>query len=209
MPCCAKNSDRWWRWLALGILLIFARSTFAAGISIDTAEARLTSAGYVLSADFNIQLAPQVEDALRHNVTLYFVGELSLHRSRWYWPDAEIAMYRQTSKLSFNALTGQYRISRGGLYQSFATLEDALRAIGHISTLPIEPAELSNAGGGRFSRWFKKGSRIDAAAALSLDVSQLPKPLQINAMTSEQWDVKSETFQWEIKASTSAEERAP
>lgn len=209
MHCCAKNSDRWWRWLAIGLLTFCSGSVSAAGITISKAEARLTSEGYVLAANFDIQLSNEVEDALRHSVTLNFVGELSLHRSRWYWPDTEIAAYRQTSRLSFNSLTRQYRISRGGLYQSFATLEEALRVLGRMSSAPIDAGLLDSGDDGYFSRLAKKGSRVGASASLRLDVSQLPKPLQINALTSEQWKMQSEQFHWELKAETPAEGGQP
>ena len=193
----------------LCVLLLFAGDAFAAAINIEKAEARLTSEGYVLSANFDIQLPPQVQEALRHNVTLNFVSELSLHRSRWYWPDTELALHEQTSKLSFNSLTQQYRISRGGLFQSFTTLEDALRVLGRVSTLPIKAAVLDNTGDGYFSRLVRKGSQIGAGAAMRLDVSQLPKLLQINALTSEQWNMESEQFHWEIRAEAAAEVQQP
>lgn len=209
MPCCTKNSDCRWRWLMLGVFWLCAGTAFAAGINIEKAEARLTSEGYVLSATFDIQLPPQVQEALRRGVTLNFVSELALHRSRWYWPDTELALHEQTSKLSFNSLIQQYRISRGGLFQSFATLEDALRVLGRVSTLPVNAAVLDNAGDGYFSRLAKKGSQIGATAAMRLDVSQLPKPLQINALTSEQWNIGSEQFHWEIRAEPAAEVQQP
>ena len=209
MPCCTKNSDCRWRWLTLCLLLLSAGTAFAAGINIEKAEARLTGEGYVLSANFDIQLPPQVQEALRHSVTLNFVSELALHRSRWYWPDTELALHEQTIKLSFNSLTQQYRISRGGLFQSFMTMEDALHALGRVSTLPVKAAVLDNTGDGYFSRLAKKGSLIGATASMRLDVSQLPKPLQINALTSEQWNMESEQFHWEIRAEAAAEVQQP
>ncbi|MDP2760511.1 MAG: DUF4390 domain-containing protein [Sideroxyarcus sp.] len=209
MPFCTKYSDCRWRWLALCVLSLCLGSAFAAGINIEKAEARLTSEGYVLSADFDIQLPLEVEEALRHSVTLYFVSELSLHRSHWYWLDTELAMHQQTSKLSFNSLTQQYRISRGGLFQSFATLQDALRVLGRVSTSAIKASLLDSADDGYFSRLLHKGSEIGASASMRLDVSQLPKPLQINALASEQWNVESEQFHWEIKAEVPAEENQP
>lgn len=184
-------------------------AAIATGINIEKAEARLTSEGYVLSADFDIELPLEVKEALRHSVTLYFVSELSLHRSRWYWLDTELALHQQTSKLSFNSLTQQYRISRGGLYQSFAVLQDALRVLGRVSTSPIKASLIDSTDDGYFARLSKRGSQIGAAASMHLDVSQLPKPLQINALTSEQWKVESEQFHWEIRAEVPADERQP
>lgn len=209
MPCYTKNSDCRWRWLALCVLSLCMGHAFAAGIYIEKAEARLTSEGYVLSADFDIQLPAVVEEALRRSVTLYFVSELSLHRLRWYWLDTELVMHQQTSKLSFNSLTQQYRISRGGLYQSFAKLQDALRALGRVSTPLIKTSLLDSSDDGYFSRLLKKGSEIGASASMRLDVNQLPKPLQINALASEQWNVGSEQFHWKIETEAPAEETRP
>ena len=104
-------------------LWLCASAAVAEGISISKAEARLTDEGYQLSADFNIQLSPMVETALKHGVTLYFVSELTINRSRWYWLDTDVARDEQTAKLSFNALTQQYRITHGSLFQSFHRFE--------------------------------------------------------------------------------------
>lgn len=209
MPFCIKKvENRGWHWL-LWLLLWSAGQVCAAGIHIEKAEARLTNEGYVLSASFNMQLPAQVEDALHHHVTLYFVGELKLYRSRWYWPDTEIASYQQISKLSYDSLTRQYRISSGGLHQSFNTLQEALQVLGQLSSLPIDPAMLDNTEGGYFAQLTKKGSRINASATMRLDVSRLPKPLQINAIASDQWTLESPPFHWEIKPEKPAEAEAP
>jgi len=208
MPCCTKKIDSRLGWLAL--LIFWAGAVFADGINLEKAEARLTPDGYVLSANFEIKLPPQVEDALRHNVTLYFVSELSLHRTRWYWPDSDIFVQQKTSKLSFNSLTRQFRISSGGgLYQSFAPLPEALHLLGRQSTPPIDTALLGHSGDGYFSRLVKKSSRVGAKASMRLDIDQLPKPLQINAMTNDQWSVSSAEFHWEIKTEAPAETGRP
>jgi hypothetical protein len=177
-----------------------AASAGAAGIVINKAEARLTEDGYQLSADFDIQLSPTVESALKHGVTLYFTSELSINRSRWYWLDTEVARDEQTVKLSYNALTQQYRVTRGSLFQSFHDLDDALVALGHQAAPPVPAELLDKNGGGYFSRLLKKGSDCCSAfAEMKLDVTQLPKPLQVNALANEDWNLKSEPYHWDIK----------
>lgn len=190
-------------------LILGATVAVADGIEIKKVEARLTDEGYLISADFDIQLPPQVEDALKRGVTLYFESELSVHRSRWYWMDSEIASYTQTSKLSFNTLTQQYRLTRGGLYQSFLSLSEALRILGRQVAPPIEISRLDMSGNGYFTRLIKKGSQVGATAWMSLDITQLPKPLQMNALTSDQWRVESEHFHWDISPEQPGEEEAP
>jgi len=184
-------------------LWLFASAAVADGISISKAEARLTDEGYQLSADFDIQLSPMVETALKRGVTLYFVSELTINRSRWYWLDTDVAREEQTAKLSYNALTQQYRITHGSLFQSFHDLKDALNVLGHQTAAPVPVALLDKQGGGYFSRLLKKGSDCCSAfAQMRLDVTQLPKPLQVNALTNEDWNLKSEPYRWLIKPET-------
>ncbi len=197
--CTNKLDSLFWSILLTGLWLC-ASPVVAEGIKISKAEARLTEGGYQLSADFDIQLSPTVERALKRGVTLYFVSELAINRSRWYWFDTDVALDEQTAKLSFNALTQQYRITRGSLYQSFYELKEALLVLGHQTAPPVPLELLDKEGGGFFSRMLKKGSECcSALARMRLDVTQLPKPLQVNALTNEDWDLKSESYRWIIK----------
>lgn len=198
MRCCARLIKPLLQGMLASCLLLAALPAAAEGIEIRKAEARLTGEGYLLSADFDIQLPPEVEEALMRGVTLYFESEISVHRSRWYWLDTEIASFIQTSKLSFNTLTQQYRITRGGLYQSFQTLPEALHVLGRQVAPPIEMSRLDRSGEGYFSRLLKKNSQIGVVARMALDITQLPKPMQMNALTSDQWKVESARFHWDI-----------
>ncbi len=198
MRCCTKKFKTLLTVACLFGLFLCTTSVSAEGIEINKVEARLTDEGYLLSADFKINLPQPVEEALKRGVTLYFVSELSVERSRWYWLDTEIESYQQTTKLSFNTLTQQYRIFRGGLFQSFFELKDALRVVGHQTAPPVAASLLDNTTGGYFSRLTKKGSQIGAFASMRLDLSQLPKPLQVNALTNDQWNVESKRYHWDI-----------
>jgi hypothetical protein len=203
MRCCKKKLDCLHRSIVLIGLWLCTTAALADGISISKAEARLTDEGYQLSADYNIQLSPLVETALKHGVTLYFVSELTINRSRWYWLDTDVARDEQTAKLSYNALTQQYRITHGSLFQSFLDLKDALHVLGHQTSAPVPVALMDKKGGGYFSRLLKKGSECCSAfAQMRLDVTQLPKPLQVNALTNEDWNLKSEPYRWIIRPET-------
>jgi len=200
MRCCTNIIKSIFSVASLLCCACLAPSAGAEGIEINKVEARLTEEGYRLTADFKIVLPTIVEEALKRGVTLYFVSELSVHRSRWYWLDTDIERFEQTTKLSYNTLTRQYRLSRGGLFQSFFELKDALRSVGY-QTSPAIPADLlDNSGGGYLARLAKKNSQIGATASMRLDLKQLPKPLQVNALTSDQWSVESKLYHWDINA---------
>ncbi|MBI5436527.1 MAG: DUF4390 domain-containing protein [Nitrosomonadales bacterium] len=157
---------------------------FAEGIVMHKAEARFSDGSYQLSADFDISFNFVVEQALTRGVSLYFINEFTLTRPRWYWMDEVVAQSEQTIKLSYNSLTRQYRITRGSLFQNFAGMDEALNSIKHQSA-PIQ-AELFK----------KKDTSYIASVRMHLDVTQLPKPLQVNALTGNDWNLDSDWYRW-------------
>ena len=183
---------------ALSLLRFVAAVAFAAVASVSSppgwadailahaAELRLEEEHYVLDADFELTLNPTLEEALVRGVPLYFVVEFELQRPRWYWFDDTIITNMLTYRLSYNALTRQYRLSTGGaFYQNFPTLEEAQRAISRVKGRKVvEKTSLF------------KGYRYDASVRLKLDTAQLPKPFQISALTSRDWNLQSEWIHW-------------
>jgi hypothetical protein len=185
MPCYKKLLKS-----AFGIVLfLLSNAAWCDGVSVNRTETRLSDEGYQLKADFEVNLNYSVQQALSHGVAIYFVSEFSLTRSRWYWFDEQIATSTQTTKLYYNVLTRQYRISRGALFQSFQTLDEALAVIQRQSSGIIAPQLLS-----------VKGNYL-ASVRLHLDIEQLPKLLQVNALTSKDWDLNSDWYRWIIRPS--------
>jgi len=161
----------------------------AEGISINRTEAYRVEDGYRLSASYDINLTFTAQQALTRGVPLYFVGEFVLTRSRWYWLDEEVFRGEQTVKFSYNALTRQYRVSRGALFQNFSTFEDALNILARQNLATI-PAEL-----------IRKDDSYVAAVRFRLDVAQLPLPLQVNALTGKDWVLNSDWYRWVVRPS--------
>jgi hypothetical protein len=181
----------------LAIAMLNPAIAAADGIIVRKAEIRMTDEGYQLSANFDIKLNPIVEEALTHGITINFLSEFSLTKSRWYWFNEVASKTEQTTKLSYSELTRQYRIKRGTLFQNFARLEDALQALGNQSSNPIS-AELLNKTNGYIVSLFTSNLNYTAYTRMRLDVSQLPKPLQVNALTSDEWKMDSEGYSWKL-----------
>ena len=173
----------------------------AEGISVNKAEIRLSEEGYQLAASYGINLTFVVQQALERGIPLYFVSEYSLTRPRWYWLDEEVFISEQTTKLSYNVLTRQYRISRGALFQNFVSFEDAMNMLTRQSSAAI-PAGLIKQNEGYIAemiRMVKTESSFIAAVRLRLDTGQLPKLLQVNAMTGNDWTLDSRWYRWVIR----------
>jgi Domain of unknown function (DUF4390) len=124
--------------------------------------------GLRLAYTAQLELPRAMDDALHKGVPLYFVAQAELTRSRWYWRDALVARSRRQWRVSFQALSRQYRVSTGGLHQSHDSLSDALNTVSRSSAWPLELREepLANAS-------------YELRFVLKLDTSQLPGPLQI------------------------------
>jgi hypothetical protein len=193
MPCCKKLLSMLLRSLLL--VWLFAATAYADGISINKAEIRSSEEGYYLSASYNINLPFVVQEALSRGISLYFISEFSLTRSRWYWFDEEAYRGEQTIKLSYNVLTRQYRISRGALYRNFASIEEALSVLSIQSSTAI-PAALVKKERSYLSTLAKEDGGYTAAARLHLDTTQLPKLLQVNALTGSDWTLNSDWHRW-------------
>jgi hypothetical protein len=182
----------------------------AEGIYVNKAELRLDEDGYHLSASYDIGLTQVMQQALSRGIPLYFVGEFSLTRPRWYWMNEDVFQGEQTIKLSYNVLTRQYRISRGSLFQNFVSLEDALNILARQNS-PAIPAELLKKEEGyiaEWTKWIKREGNYIAAVRLRLDNAQLPKLLQVNALSGSDWTLNSDWHRWEISPAEMAASKA-
>lgn len=149
---------------------------------IEITEARLstTEDGVVLSADFAFDLNARLAEAVTNGVPLYFVVEFELTRPRWYWFDDRAAAKRLQLRLSYHALSRQYRLSTGMLQQNYATLDEALGVLRRVRNWLVvdRSATLADA-------------NYDAAVRMRLDVTLLPKPFQLSAITSRELNLES------------------
>ena len=140
----------------------------ADGIELAQLSTRRADDGLDLSFTTRFELGRAAEDALHKGVPLYFVVEAVVLRNRWYWRDSRAAHAERTWRLSWQSLTRQYRVSNGGLHQSFATLDEALTVMRGQSAWRIAETKDIEDGGSYYLEFSYK-----------LDVSQLPRPMQI------------------------------
>jgi hypothetical protein len=173
----------------LCLLVFLPTLAWTAEIGIREPRVVLSDEGYSLSADFEFELNSRLEEAVNRGVVLYFETEFELGRERWYWFDEKLISRSQTHRLSYHALTRQYRLSTGGLHQSFDTLSEALRMLRRLRNwLIIERGEITLDSG-----------KYQAALRLRLDVTQLPRPFQISALGNKDWSLAADWKIWSLK----------
>jgi len=171
------------RWLvALLCGATLALAVPAQADEIEVSEVQLTSAddGLVLAADFAFELNSRLAEAVANGIPLYFVVEFELTRRRWYWFDDKAAAKRMQIRLSYHALSRHYRLSTGVLQQNYPTLEEALNVLRRVRGWLVVDRSVQLA-----------EANYEAAVRMRLDVTLLPKPFQLSALTSRELNLES------------------
>lgn len=171
--------------------LVAPQPANAAGDRIDVLQVSMEARddGYYVNAEFDFDLKPRMAEALERGLALFFVVELEMTRSRWYWFDEKTAHATLTYRLSYHALTRQYRVSTGTLQLGFPTLSEALGVMTHVRDWKVADRSV-----------VKPGETYLAAIRMYLDTGQLPKPFQINAITSREWTLESDWRRFSVEA---------
>jgi hypothetical protein len=176
------------------VIALLAGMRPAIADDIELLEARLEQSedGIVLNADFAFDFNARLEQAVTNGVPLYFVVEFELTQPRWYWFDEKTATRRLQTRLSYHALSRHYRLSTGLLQQNYSTLGEALAVLRRVRNWVVLDRSVALA-----------DTTYQAAVRMRLDLSLLPKPFQVNALTSREWHLESEwrRFNWRPSAS--------
>lgn len=196
MPCSAsrKRPANWpVGWLFAGLLALFAAPSMlyaAEGVTVKSAEIHAGNEGYELDAQFALNPNPTLADALEKGVALHFVVELEIDRPRgWWWFNESIVDATRRMRIYYNLLLRRYVVDAGYVTKTAATLDEALLILGRVERWQVlERGAL------------KTGQKYAARMRLRMDVSQLAKPLQINALASGKWDLESAWYGWTFDA---------
>ena len=184
---CSRRFSVFVALFACALALVLSGAAHAEGIEVRNAALVAGEEGYFLETDFEITLNTTLEEALNKGVPLYFLLEFEVIRPRWYWLNEKVLSTQQQYRIAYNALTRQYRLGVGSLFQNFGSLSEALDFLSRVRRRQVlEPGMLS------------KGSTYVAGVRMRLDVSQLPKPFQLNALASREWNFGSEWYRWSV-----------
>lgn len=174
----------------------FAGSARAEAPATDISLLKIERAGdaVLLTATVKFDLPTAVQDALLKGVAIIFVAEANVLRERWYWANKRVLSAERHMRLAYQPLTRRWRlnvasgmITNAGLgmalNQNFESLPDALAAVQRLSRWKI--ADVSD---------FDLEQRQLVEFRFRLDVSQLPRPLQIGTLGQTDWDISVSTI---------------
>jgi hypothetical protein len=163
----------------------------AQSAAAEISAVRLERAGdaLLLSANVKFELPSAVEDALLKGVAMIFVAEADIFRERWYWTNKKIVSAERHMRLAYQPLTRRWRLNVASgmitnaalgmaLNQNFEALPDALAAIQRLSRWKI--ADVSEVD-------LEQHHLVEFR--FHLDMSQLPRPLQIGTLGQTDWNI--------------------
>ncbi len=187
--CLRDERLNWLAWLLAVFMLCLATAATAQSGLQDSPQLKIERMddGLWLSTQVNFELPVVVEDALLKGIPIFFVAHARLLRDRWYWINKTVASAQRRMRLSYQPLTRRWRlniatgeapdVSQGlALNQNFESLAEAMSNIRRISRWKI--AELAD---------IEPGIRHVVEFSFLLDVSQLPRPLQIGTLGQSDW----------------------
>jgi hypothetical protein len=175
------------------VLGLMPHTAAAQSVAAEVTALKLEREGdaLLLSANVKFELPPVVEDALLKGVALIFVAEAQVFRERWYWTNKKVANTERHMRLAYQPLTRRWRLNLASgmitnaglgvaLNQNFDTLADALTAVQRLSRWKIaDLADMDNQQAHQLEfRFF-------------LDVSQLPRPLQMGTLGQTDWNISA------------------
>jgi hypothetical protein len=175
-------------WIAK-IFLLATMVSFAHANEIQFKNVSLTpfEKSWALNADVQLELSPALEQLVNKGVTLHFVTEFQLTKKRWYWLDNKIVDVQRVSKISYQALTNQYRVTLGTFSLTAASLKQALAAVRTIEDWVVIE-----------STGVELKQPYQAAVRIRLDTNQLAKPFQVNAINSKSWNLQSDWYRFDF-----------
>ena len=179
------------RLLAACALLVLSGPALADGQAAEVAQFQLerNEEGLLLSVAVHFDLPAVIDDALLKGIPMFFVAEAVLYRDRWYWYDREVSRVQRHMRLSYQPLTRRWRLtiapavignSGVALSQGFDSKEEAMVVVQRISRWKIAEAGELN-----------PSERYNVDFRFRLDVSQLPRPFQIDAVGQADWNISA------------------
>lgn len=139
-----------------------------------------TPQGLYLDVNVEFDLPRSVQDTLNRGIPLYFVTEFTIERQRWYWVNKPIVEASLLTRLSYSPLTRQYRLSRGGLSQSFDSLSETLSILKSLHGWRVSEDPV-----------IENPEDCVAEVMVRLDTEQLPLPMQVTIGEND-WDLTSD-----------------
>jgi len=162
-------------------------------LEVSSAYATPENGVYNLFARIAYPVNDDIRAALKDGLTLTFDLDVVVSRERRLWLDETVAEYTLKRELSYHAVSDRY-VGRdvdnrnGSEQHSYATLEEALEALGSVDAWPflLSPQLSAN-----------RDYRVSLRAGVRR--GRLPETLRVLMFWTDDWHRESEWFSWSLQ----------
>lgn len=157
---------------------------------VRSASTMLVEGVHELDARLQLVLSSEALDALNKGLPLTIELQLRMLRERRLLPDVLDAELAVRFELEYRPLSQRYivRNLNSGNQDSFATLYSALNSLGRVDGLPVIDDAL-----------LQSDKRYRVRLRSLLNTQQYPAPLRLLFFWRDQWQLKSEWFEWSLE----------
>lgn len=130
----------------------------------------------------------RIVEMLRNEQGLGFTFELQVIVGRPWWPDLEYSVLRWEAGLDYDNVLDSYQVvTFNGEERTAADLGEAVRVIGDVHGIEMIGEGLGDA---------LKLSKATVQGRFEVDVERLPPPLQIEMLSTMDWDFTTGWQEW-------------
>ena len=161
-------------------------------LEVKSAYVNIEQGVFQLFARIAYPVNDDIRAALKDGLMLSFDLDVVVSRERRFWVDATVAEYTQRCELLYHAVSDRY-VTRdvapdGSEQHSYATLEEALDALGTVDAWPFLLApQLS----------VNRDYRVSLRAGVRR--GRLPDSLRVLLFWTDDWHRESEWFSWSLQ----------
>jgi len=165
-------------------------------LEVSSAYAQPENGVYNLFARIAYPVNDDIRAALKDGLTLTFDLDVVVSRERRLWMDETVAEYTLKRELNYHAVSDRYvardvdnrtGLGNGSEQHSYATLEEALEALGTVDAWPFLLQQQVSA-----SRTYRVSLRAGVRRG------RLPDTLRVLLFWTDDWHRESEWFSWSL-----------
>jgi hypothetical protein len=165
-------------------------------LEVSSAYAQPENGVYNLFARIAYPVNDDIRAALKDGLTLTFDLDVVVSRERRLWMDETVAEYTLKRELNYHAVSDRYvtrdvdnrtGLGNGSEQHSYATLEEALEALGTVAAWPFLLQQQLSA-----SRTYRVSLRAGVRRG------RLPDTLRVLLFWTDDWHRESEWFSWSL-----------
>ena len=156
---------------------------------VESVNSQLNESVYFLNAVFSISLPDYIANAIEQGIELPLVMEIEAYRYRLLWFDKRIVYIKQQYRIGYDALLDEFSLFNvnAGMLRYYSSLEKALMSL----TVLIDYPGLDN-------NALVPGEKYNMRLRFGIDSIELPLPLKSTSLLKNNWELKSDWFEWEL-----------